>query len=315
MGLKEMEKKQNQLHKAVLLDSVDEVMFCDYLSVHPRLYEGCELDTATIDFINNHFYFYKVNPTTFEQYFITKLKHVSAQYNNMKRVEFNNMVFDVVTSRYVRKLVSDTTNELARTGGKYEKTTNTGDIKDDKSASIKQEGSTSYGKSETNTTKTNDKKTSRGDNTVDANNDNKQAQRNMTMLTSGNTFEGQFDWPNGASNIAENKENNHSNTHVNMTDKTEGEETVENKVGGTDKDTVTSDSTNTNKRTMNTKIDKYDIEELNDLGKNHNTDDENLDIIEGQGVDLIAKIWNYLAEPKSLDFLIDQLSTCFILVY
>lgn len=315
MGLKEMEKKQNRLHKAVLLNSVDEVMFCDYLSVHPRLYEGCELDTGTIDFINQHFYYYSVNPTTFEQYFITKLKHVSAQYNNMKRIEFNELVFDVCTSKYVRHLVTETTKELARTGGKSATTKNTGTVKDDKDTTAEQTGQTTYGKTETNTVTKAYETDTEGTNEVEAKDSNKQAQRNMTMLTQDADPKQTFDWSKGASGIAEASNDKNSTTTIEQHDSTEETDTEEARAGGSDSNNSHISGNEVNERTLNTQIKYDDVQTLNDLGNDSGEDTETLDITEGQGVDLIAKIWNYLEAPKSLDFLIDKLSTCFILVY
>lgn len=275
--LTELQKKQNKDFYEMALGQPRVQKFSFYLGWHPKLYEGVDLDSATIDYINNHFYEYDVDVVNFHRHFLNALRHATPIYNNLKAVEFNKKVFDIITNKSVRKLAGSAIENLQENGQINKLRNDTGTITDS--------GSTQDRNTESTTNKV---KTTGDDN-------NKTATKELPMRANGD-FEELFDW-NGASNVSESD---------NKTLK------IEDGNGQTSNDR---NITATNTRTLATQITNTDTNNLTKINNAVNNDKETIERITGQGVDLIRKIWNYLITPKAIDYLVSELEESFITVY
>lgn len=317
MSLMENQMKQDKHFRDVALENIPECKFSVFLGMRPRLFDAVDLDTGTINYIKDYFWEYNVNPAHFEHHFITKLKRVCAVYNNMKAIEFHDKVFDITTDKYVRQLITEATNELARTGGKNAKTKNTGTIKDTSSEHEDGSNSITYGKTESETISKNIDTANDGFDITTADTNRKQAVKNLPMQTGHvNMSPNQdLDWEKGASGVQQNKAHDTNRVDFNSGTHTEEDNTVTNRASGTDRGTNNSSRTGSNDRVIDTEVNYEDATTLRDLGSNAGEDNETLEITRGQGVELIQKIWNYLLAPKALDYLVEELQTCFILVY
>lgn len=277
MTLKELQERQNKDFYEMSMGMPREQLFSFYLGWHPKLYEGVDLDTATIDYINNHFYEYKVDVVNFHRHFLNALRHATPIYNNLKAVEFNKKVFDIITNKSVRKLASTAIDNLQENGQINKLRNDTGTITD--------RGTLTDSNTETTQAKI---KTS-GDNNT------KTASKELPMRANGD-FAQLFQWA-GASNV-----NEVDNRMLNIED-TNG--------------SVSNDRTSTsgNTRTLATQITNTDTNNLTKINNAVNNDKETIEHITGQGVDLIRKIWNYLITPKAIDYLVSELEEAFITVY
>lgn len=278
-SLRKYQKKQSEAYKDLCYGGNERRQtFAYYIGRHPNLYNGVDLDMATIDFINNHFYEYEVNPVHFDIHFLNALRKAVPIYNNLKLIEFNAKIFDITTNKSEKKLIANAINELEREGSFNSTTGNTGTITDN-------------GTGTEHTTSANTDQS----NTID-NGDTKQASRELPMLTTGSDFSDTVEWSNGASGINETQTEGSSRTNSNGT--------------------ATGDSSTTanNVRTLNTAIHKQDANALKELATKKNTDKATIEAVNGQAVNLIRNIWQYLIEPKSIDYLIKELESCFILV-
>lgn len=119
--------------------------------------------------------------------------------------------------------------------------------------------------------------------------DSKTANKELPMNSYGDDFEDIVDWSKGASNISESKGDN----------------------------TVTDSGTNsrTQGTTGSETIQRADQEALHNLETVKGKDKDKYKAINGQGVVLIKKIYDYILEPKALHYLVGNLQKCFILVY
>lgn len=277
--LKQLQKRQNHHLFNTAMGTPREQLFADYVSWHPNMYDGVDLDKATIDYINNYFYEYKVDCNHFHRHFMNALRHATPIYNNLKAVELSEKVFDIITNKSVRKLASSAVEDLKENGTIAKLRNDTGTITD--SGTIAQTASE-------NTT---------ANNRYNKDTDNRAANRELPMKTSGSDFDDTVDWENGASNISENKIEEDST------------ENISENVGSS------ANTTTGNTRTLATTITNSDTNELTKLNNIDKNDKETIERITGQGVDLIKKIWNYLITPKAIDYIISELEESFITIY
>lgn len=276
-NLKENQRIQNQLFKDLCYGTTRQ-KFWHYVGTHPRLFENVDIDNATIQYIIDYFYDYNIDPSNFERHFIAKLKKVSAIYNNLKAIEFNKKVFDITTNDSVRNIVNDATNELTRDGTLQSIRNDTGTIRNQGTVN-------ESGRNTANETTESDSQTN-----------SKQAQRNLPMQSTGTHFDGLFEWGKGASNINENDDSGSSNEDRELTENTNR------------------DTTSNYTQTLGTQIAKNDINKLEELAKSNTTNKDKYKAVNRQAVLLIRNIWNYLIEPKSIDYLVSELEPCFSLV-
>ena len=276
LTLTELRQKQNKDFFDLAMGKPREQLFAFYVSWHPKLYEGVDLDKATIDYINNYFYEYKVDVQHFHRHFLNALRHATPIYNNLKAIEFSKKVFCILTNRSVRKLASTAIANLQENGEIIKLRNDSGTITD--SGSVKDNGS------ETTSNRI----------ATDTDNNSRTANKELPMRANGD-FEELFDW-NGASNVSEVNEQN---------------EKVENANGTTTDNRMTYTG---NVRTLATQIRNEDTNNLTKINNETNNDKETIERISGQGVDLIKKIWNYIITPKAIDYLIEELEEAFITV-
>ena len=104
---KKMKLTKKPINKPVML-------FGEFVGQNPTLYDGVNLDKATIDYINNYFYEYKVVTATFEQRFLNKLRKSVGIYNNLKGIELNEKVFDITTNVNLKDTTLKTIDRLKR---------------------------------------------------------------------------------------------------------------------------------------------------------------------------------------------------------
>lgn len=275
--LTQIQQRQNKDFYETAMGQPREQLFAFYISWHPKLYEGVDLDKATIDFINNYFYEYKVDVVNFHRHFLNALRHATPIYNNLKAVEFNKKVFDIITNKSVRKLAKTAIDNIQEKGTINKLRNDSGTITD--SGSISENGS----ESTTNRIST------------DTENNTRQADKELPMRAEGD-FEDLFDWQ-GASKVSEIQ--------------TDGN-TVENGSGTQTNNKMTYTG---NTRTLQTQITNADTNNLERIQNAVGNDKETIEHITGQGVELIRRIWNYLITPKAIDYLIGELEEAFITVY
>lgn len=90
----------------------DYMFFAEYLGINPTLYDGVQLDKATIDYLNNFFYEYKLNPYNFERRYLNNLRKSVGIYNNLKGIELSDKIFDITTNTSLRDTTLKTINRL-----------------------------------------------------------------------------------------------------------------------------------------------------------------------------------------------------------
>ena len=112
--LKRFQKIQNKHMFDIVYKEPVEQKFSIFLSEHPNLYAGVPLTSYEIDFLNNHFWDYQVEPETFEQEYIQLLRESVPRYNAMKAIELSNEIYDKVTDRTVRHLAQNRIDTLSR---------------------------------------------------------------------------------------------------------------------------------------------------------------------------------------------------------
>lgn len=215
--------------------------FSEFLSWHPCLYDGVELDKATIDFLNNYFWDYSVKPQEFERKYLQALRRATGIYKNMKAIELVDQVFDITTNETVRQYTRQAVNELSQTGNVT-----------------------------SNSTSTNSQ-------TVTDDSNTKTAQKTLPMNSEGD-FDELFEW-DGGSGISETRDEDESRTSGSGS------------------------------------INSTDTRNLLDLGNQDINDKETIKIVGDQAVKLVSNIWNYLLAPKAIDYLVNELEKCFVLVY
>ena len=299
------------------------MLFCEFVALHPTLYEGVKLDRGTIDYINYHFYDYTVDAQSFERHFITKLRRLVDIYNNLKAIELQDMVFDITTSKYVRTLAANTINDIKRTG-----TTNGTNKKDNQGKSTgKDTGTTEEVReteyegnvSSTGSTNTQEDKSTTTQTTNSTNATAKHAEKTLPMETTGTDFDEIVDWSNGGTGISQNKNTGSGTTNSGTVIKDTATGSKKDNEDSTGNETVTTNGSHSNDVSGTTSfsetITDQDSRDLRDLANGKNDEYETLSINEGQAVDLIKNVWNYLVSPKAIDYLISNLEPCFILVF
>lgn len=299
------------------------MMFCEFVALHPTLYEGVKLDRGTIDYINYHFYDYTVDAQSFERHFITKLRRLVDIYNNLKAIELQDMVFDITTSKYVRTLAANTINDIKRTG-----TTNGTNKKENEGKSTGKDTGTTTNTRQTeyegnvattgsSTTKEDKSTTTKVSTETDAT--AKHAEKTLPMETTGSDFDDIVDWSNGGTGISQNNNTGSGTTNTDGTIKDTTTVSNNNEEDTTGKEKVTDNGSHSNDVSGTTSfsetITDQDSRDLRDLANGKNDEYETLSVNEGQAVELIKNVWNYLVSPKAIDYLISNLEPCFILVF
>ena len=276
-NLSENQKIQDELFRDISYGEPRQ-KFCYFVGKHPRLYDGVDLDMATINYINNYFYDYYLDPRDFERHFILKLQRVAPIYNNLKKIEFDKRVFDITTNYSFTKSVENITNDLTRDGTL---------------SSVRGENMTI---TDNGTVAENGSGTSRENVSSDSESNSRKADRQLPMQSNGDDFDDVVNWDRGASAIGENRDESNSSetTNANTT---------------TTNNTITNNTTT--RRGNITKDDTQNLKELANRTLNNKNDYE---AVNKQAVELIKKIWNYLVEPKSLDYITSELETCFSLI-
>lgn len=324
MGLiKDNQRKQDIHLQEIATRKNDEMLFCDFIALHPTLYEGVRLDQGTIDYINYHFYEYTVSPINFERRFITKLRRLVDIYNNLKAIELQDMVFDITTNKYIRELTADTISDIKRTG-----TTNGTNQRDSTSKSTGKDSGTNKETRETesegNVANTGSSTTQENKSTTAATNSStdsaaRHAEKSLPMETTGTGFDGIVDWSSGGTGISENRNEGSGNTETRttVTDTTTVSDNSEQDSTSSESVTVNGSHSNdtSGTTTYNETITDQDSRDLRDLANGNNKEYETLSVNEGQAVSLIQNIWNYLVSPKAIDYLVTNLEPCFYLVF
>lgn len=220
----------------------NEVSFAEYLATHPHLYDGIDLSGNEITEINNHFWDYNVFDKTFSHNYLTTLSRRLGQYHKLKELEFVEQIGDITTNKEILKIAGHVASDSANTSSGWSQSINDGGARH----------------SET---------------------DNKDANRNLPMNTTGSDdIDDLVDWGDGASNIAENKSVNDSDS-------------------------------------FQDKINVTDGRSLTNIATQWNTNDSERTVIGQQAVKCIENIIAYLKQPKALDWLINELDACFIHIY
>lgn len=254
-------------------------LFGEYLGWRPNLYNGVDLERPAIDYLNNYYWDYEVNPKNFHNHYLNALRKATPIYKNLRLVEFNDKIFDITTNQKERDFWSKITDKVDKDGTTTSTRKDTGTINDT---------ATSTGHETSNETGSSESKDK---------NKTKNAEKQLPMQTTGTTFNEIIDWSKGGSGISENRVNNKNNTQ-------------------TQNNTVSDTTGNaTNIRTLDTEISKNDIDKLIQLNDMLKHDTDNTSEVNGQAVDLIKKICDYLVMPKAIDYLTEQVKDCFILVY
>ena len=261
-GLRENQIKRDKLFTDLCYDDLKEMPFINFLQYNQWLYENVDLNKNEIDYINNYFFDFNVNPTNFERKFHRVLSRAIPTYKLLKANELRDDIFKITNNDYVRHLTTKTLGSLTS----------------DKTGNSKQ---TSNG---TN----NNTFTGKSTNTGTSENNTQTANKTLPMSSDSSGFDSLFDWE-GASGVDE------SNVNGN-----------------------TSDTTNTNNTTVDTNTNTINAETVDKL-KNITNNDldtwETMDNRNGNTVDIINNLWLYLIKPKAIDWLINELKKCFILVY
>lgn len=349
-NLRENQKIQNKLFEDLCYGEQKQ-KFYYYIGTHPRLFDGLDIDSATIQYLIEYFYDYDLRPNHFERHFVNSLRRILPVYNNMKAVEFNKRIFDITTNQSVRDLVANATNELKRDGTLSSIQNDTGTITDSGSVvdtgtitdngEVKETGTITdngevneSGSVSDNGTITENGRTTNNENiTTETDTTNKNANRKLPMQSTGDDFEDIVNWDKGASEIAQTENDviedqtktqnatlNNTKNITNTTTTTNNTDSENTRTLDTNKENDNVRTLDTNKetnnvRTLGTKIDKNDINSLTELATKENKDKTKYKAVNGQAVMLIKRIWDYLLEPKSLDYITTQLEECFILVY
>lgn len=303
-----------------------EQLFGEYLLYNPQLYEGVDLDSATIDYLNNYFYEYHINPVVFERRYIRSLLGATSIYNNLKAIELNDGIFSKVGNETVRHLIENHLQHTAQNGTTNDITKNTGDTTTDNShndmsddtGNIKTDTTLSDTKTGTGTIK--DEETNHNKRDYDMENGSKTANKIAPQRISGDGFEDQFNW-NSATDIHE------TEGYENSITKDDGTKDNLRTLNTKDTDNGTTNETqtlNTNNhtygtfntiQTLNTQTAKSVLDSI-DNNFSHNADDWETITNQTQPIqEIVENVWNYLIAPKAIDYLITVLSKCFISVY
>ena len=261
-GLRDNQIHRDHLFTDLCYDDLKEMPFINFLQYNQWLYEGVDLNKNEIDYINNYFFDFNVNPTNFERKFHRVISRALPTYKLLKAHEIQDDIFKITNNDYVRHLTTKTLGSLTS----------------DKTGTNKQTQNGSN--NNTFTGKTTD--------TATSNNNNKTANKTLPMSSDSSGFDSLFDWE-GASGVQE-----------------------------SDTNTDSSDTTNTNNTTVDTStntINQETVDKLKNITNNDLDTWETMDNRNGNTVDIINNLWLYLIKPKAIDWLINELKKCFILVY
>lgn len=294
MDLRTEQKIQDRVFKNNALGTTEQP-FSVFVATHPSLYEGIQLDKATIDYLNLYFFEYSVNPQTFERHYITALKRYAPMYNNLKAIEVIDDIFDTCTNKIVRKLARETVNNLERNGNAN--TASTGsktNITDEDNSTDRRENGNNNSNQSFNNKSNNTKATI-----------SKEADRNLPMVTTGQNFDQTVQWDAGASNI---RQVNNNDTDVNIGSGASNDSTIF-------RTNISQDDTNHLKSVDTLANNVNTTTKDSEIGTGTLQDDEVTEIIGDQVSNIIKNIWDYLVSDKSIDYLTEHLKHCFILVY
>ena len=155
---------KNKLH---LIDDRP-ISFNEYLTLNPHLYDHVSGLTDTEKaFINEEFWDLMVNPTTFSHHFLHQIDKYIDRYLELKELNLNDKLKDIVTNERVRMIVGNATSSLTRNATR---------------------NGTSTGSKTDSTT---------------INQNNKSANRALPMNSSGEDLDDIVDWSKGASDAGE----------------------------------------------------------------------------------------------------------------
>ena len=236
--------------------------FYNFLQYNQWLYENVDLTKTEIDYINNYFFDFNVNPANFERKFHRVLSRALPTYHQLKNMELQDDIYKYTNNSYTRTIVNKTLNNLSSNGSGTNTQTNTNNGNVKNTGTQKNNGSSSQ-------------------NTQTAN-------KTLPMSVDDEGFDNLFNW-SGASNVNEN------NTNGSSTDNT----TTENTTIDTSSNTINGNTTNT----------------LSNITNNDFNGTENYEQTNGLIVDIVKNIWAYLISKKAIDYLIEELKQCFILIY
>ena len=205
--MRERQKIRDKLFIDLCYDN-KEIPFINFLQYNQWLYENVDLTKNEIDYINNYYYDYKVDPTNFERRFQRVLSRAIPTFKQLKSIELQDDIFKITNNSYVRKITTDTLNNLSSNGTNTNTTTNTND------GNIKNTGKAIGSNKTTNNSQT--------------------ANKTLPMSSDNSGFDSLFDWE-GASGVSE----------VNETDNNNTSNTTENTTIDTSKNTINGNATNT----------------------------------------------------------------------
>lgn len=133
--LTQTRKIQNKLFYDDVYDTNREQNYFVFLGNHPTLFQEFIdpgfLTIAEMNYINEHFHDYNVDPRTFENEFKRAMREALPRYNNLKAIELVDEVFKLTDNDYVRHIVSERANTLSQsgTGSSSSNSSNTDDSK------------------------------------------------------------------------------------------------------------------------------------------------------------------------------------------
>ena len=119
MSLSQLHKIQNNIYLRDTYSDEKEQPYMYFLANHPYLFEefidSGKLTIAEMNYINNHFFDYTVDPRTFENEFKRAMRESLPRYNILKSIELKDEIFELFDDKYTRKILSERTSQLAQT--------------------------------------------------------------------------------------------------------------------------------------------------------------------------------------------------------
>lgn len=187
----------------LIYNDFNEMMFCDFINNVPFLYDAINIETNTINIINNNFELYYVEPQSFYTYFRNKLTLILPYYYKMIKNEVREELFNLSNNTNYRRLADAKVDDLL--GQKLQKVKT---VKDN-DENVKQNSTTSN----TSNTESN------------SNNKNANKQNPLSIEGSGD-FDDVFDW-SSSSSIDETTDESESTTKDNGTNDSSQNRTVD----------------------------------------------------------------------------------------
>lgn len=128
-SLANLHKIQNKIYIDDLL-SIEKVQpFLYFLGNHPHLFRDfiqCgQLTNAEMNYIITHFNDYEVDPRTFENEFTRAMIEALPRYNQMKKIEIQDELYELFDDKYTKEIITNRLTELEQNGTKETTGTNT----------------------------------------------------------------------------------------------------------------------------------------------------------------------------------------------